>query len=414
MRIRAENLGKAYRLYRRPIDSLKELLSRRAYGETLWAVRDVTLEIAQGDSLGIVGDNGAGKSTLLRLLAGAIQPTTGRVERGGRTASLLTLGGGFHPDLSGTENVRIGCAVLGLSPARTNEILPAILDFAELGAFIDRPVRTYSSGMYLRLAFSVATAVDPDVLIVDEHLSVGDQHFRFKCKRKIMALREAGCTIVLCSHDTHAIIEVCDRTLWLRDGRPAMLSDTQETLKAYDDHVRLRDAASVGSSAAGAGSAVVRESTSANSLCDAVLGGDCRDGVFMTGSRLELTVVVRLTPATRADGVNLALVIVRNDGVWAYGSSTKVDRYGGELHPLGDDRYGVTFVIDELPLLSGHFSFLLALQDYASPHTFHYWADAAPFRVIHAEGDRGMLRVPHRWEAPKPATLTGPPTPRNR
>ena len=395
--IRAENLGKAYRLYRRPIDSLKELFSRREYGETLWAVRDVTFEVAPGDSLGIIGENGAGKSTLLRLLAGAIEPTTGRVERAGRTASLLTLGGGFHQDLSGTENVRVGCAVLGLSPAETNTTLPAILDFAELGAFIDRPVRTYCSGMYLRLAFSVATAVEPDVLIVDEHLSVGDQHFRFKCKRRIMALREAGCTIVLCSHDRHVIAEICDRALWLNGGRAAMLDGSQEVLEAYDDHVRVRDA-STPETASERSRTVPREHPADNYLCAAELGGDCRDGEIATGGRLALTVVVRLTEQARQDGVTVGVVIIRNDGVWAYGSTSKIDGFGTDLHPLGGDRYRVTFVVEHLPLLSGHFSFLIALQDFRTPHTFHYWSNAAPFRVIHSENDRGLVRISHRWE----------------
>jgi len=398
--VHAENVGKAYRLYRRPIDSLKELFSAREYSETLWAVRDVTVEVARGDSLGVVGDNGAGKSTLLRLLAGAMQPTVGRVQRTGRTASLLTLGGGFHPDLSGTENVRIGCAVIGLSPAETNTLLPAILEFAELGAFIDRPVRTYSSGMYLRLAFSVATAIEPDVLIVDEHLSVGDQHFRLKCKRKIMSLREAGCTIVLCSHDTHAITEICDRSLWLREGRPAMLAETLNTLKAYEEYVRLRDGAP-GASKAQEPAGARREHPTENYLCDAVLGGDCVGGEIATGGRLELTVIASLTERAHADGVNVGVVIIRNDGVWACGASTRNDGYGGQLHPLGDDRYGVTFVVDDLPLLSGQFSFLVALHDLNSPHLYHYWPSVAPFRVRFAGSERGVARIDHQWAAPR-------------
>ena len=406
MTIRAEAVGKAYRVYRRPIDSLKELFSSSLYGETVWAVRDVTLNIAQGGSLGVIGDNGAGKSTLLRLLAGAIKPTTGRVERMGRIASLLTLGGGFHPDLSGTENVRIGCAVLGLSPAATQAILPEIVDFAELGSFIERPVRTYSSGMYLRLGFSVATAVAPDALIVDEHLSVGDHHFRFKCKRKIMALRELGCTIVLCSHDLHAIHEVCDQTLWLREGRPVLLADTLETLKAYEDYVRTRDGDTTRADAEKSAAGSRREHPSDNYLCDAVLGGDCAGGEIATGGRLELTVIARLTDAAHADGVNVGVVMIRNDGVWAYGASSKNDGHDGQLTPMGDGLYGVTFVVDDLPLLSGEFSFLIALHDLNSPHMYHYWPSVAPFRVHHAERDRGVTRIPHRWQSPDYSGVT--------
>jgi len=274
--------------------------------------------------------------------------------------------------------------------------------------FIDRPVRTYSSGMYLRLAFSVATAVNPDVLIADEHLSVGDQHFKLKCKRRIIALREAGCTIVLCSHDSHAITEICDRTLWLHGGQAALLSDTLDTLKAYEDHVRLRDAASAGTTPIGPAPKAARPGE--NCVASAVLGGDCRDGLIATGGRLELMVVVRLTETAHREGVNLALVIVRNDGVWAYGSSTKVDGYGASLHSLGGDHYGVSFVIDHLPLLAGQFSFLLVLQDFASPHTYHIWPNAAPFRVQHPENDRGVTRIPHHWDAPREGggTLTAP------
>src|SRR5690606_12992188 len=163
---------------------------------TFWALRDVTLEVPVGGSLGIIGDNGAGKSTLLRLLAGASAPTVGTVERRGLTSAMLSLGAGFHPDLSGRDNIRIRCAVLGLSAEETDRLQPTIEEFSELGEFLDRQVRTYSSGMQLRLGFSVATAVEPEILVVDEHLSVGDQHFRHKCMRRIQALREQGCALV--------------------------------------------------------------------------------------------------------------------------------------------------------------------------------------------------------------------------
>jgi len=396
--LRAEGLGKAYQLYRRPFDSLKELLLNRKYSETFWALRDVNLEVAQGGSLGIVGDNGAGKSTLVKLLAGAIAPSAGRVERVGRVAAVLTLGAGFHPDLSGKENIRIGCAVLGLSPAQTEALLPQIVEFSELGHFVERPVREYSSGMYLRLGFSVATAVNPDVLILDEHLAVGDQHFQFKCKRRIMALRAAGCSIVFCSHDLYGLAEVCDRTLWLRDGQPAMLGATQPVLKAYQDHIRARDAVSAGEIRADAAAPAKRQRPDDNHLIEVTLGGDCHEGQVETGGTLKVRIVARLSEAALRDGAHPALVIVRNDAVWCYGVSTKMDGLAAGFHPLGNGEYCVTFVIDQLPLLSGQYSLIVAIKDEHSPHFYDSWSDVAPFTVRHAGQDVGMMRVPHRWE----------------
>jgi lipopolysaccharide transport system ATP-binding protein len=397
--VRAEGLGKAYRVYKRPFDSLKELLLRREYSETFWALHDVTLEVAKGSSLGIVGDNGAGKSTLLKLLAGAIAPTSGHVERVGRVAAILNLGAGFHPDLPGTENIRIGCAVLGLSPAETEVLLPQIVAFSELGSFVDRPVRTYSSGMHLRLGFSVATAVSPDVLVVDEHLSVGDQHFRFKCLRRIMALRSAGCTLVFCSHDLHAVGEVCDRTLWLRDGHPAMLAATQPVLKAYEDHVRACNVESSGTVGHDQPAPSERQPPADNCLREVLLDGDCRAGHLDTGGTLKLRVVARLTPEAHRDGVHVVVLIIRNDAVWCYGAATTTDGIEG-LYALGGDEYGVTFVIDDVPLLSGQYSFTVALMDDRSPHTYDFRAGVAEFTVRHGNKEVGVMRIPHRWECP--------------
>lgn len=396
--IRAQGLGKAYRVYKRPFDSLKELLLRKEYSETFWALHDVSLEVAKGGSLGIIGDNGAGKSTLLKLLAGATAPSAGQVERSGRISAILSLGAGFHPDLSGIENIRIGCAILGLSPAETEAHLAEIVEFSELGSFVERPVRTYSSGMYLRLGFSVATAVDPQILIVDEHLSVGDQHFRFKCMRRIMALREAGCTLVFCSHDLHAVREVCDRTMWLLDGRPTVLAATSSVIEAYQDHIRVRDAETQGPVR---NQEAPRDHPTDNYLYDVALGGECLNGQIETGGRLELQILARLSEAVYRDGVHVGLVLIRNDAVWCYGVATKWDGLSSGLYPRGGDDYGVRFVIDALPLLSGQYSFTVALMDDRSPHLYDTWSNVAAFTVEHGGKEVGVVRIPHRWDRPE-------------
>jgi lipopolysaccharide transport system ATP-binding protein len=398
--IRAESLSKAYQLYRAPIDSLKELLLRRRYAESIWAVRDVSFEVVAGGSIGIIGENGAGKSTLLKLLAGALTPSSGRIDRSGRVAAILQLGAGFHPDLSGRENIRIGCAVLGLSPAETESILPRIIEFSELDHFIDRPLRTYSSGMSLRLGFSVATAIDPDILVVDEHLSVGDQHFRFKCMRRIMALRESGCALVFCSHDLFAVGEVCERTLWMEGGQSRMLADTQSVIKAYQDHERARDAASTPAAPSPEGIAIHNRHRhpADNYLREATLDGEGQNGVIETGGRLELRIVAELSEAAWQDGVHVGVLIVRNDAVWCYGVSTKMEGMATGLFPLGGNSYGVSFVIDHLSLLSGQYSFTVALMDDRSPLVYHTWTGAAAFTVRHAGKEVGLARIPHRWE----------------
>ncbi len=398
--LRAEGLGKAYRLYKRPVDSLKELFFRRTYSETFWALRDVTLEVARGEALGIVGDNGAGKSTLLRLLAGAMSPTAGRVEHAGRVSAILSLGAGFHPDLSGAENIRIGCAVLGLSPAETEALTPGIVEFSELGTFIDRPVRTYSSGMQLRLGFSVATAIHPDVLVIDEHLSVGDQHFRHKCVRCIMDLRDAGCTLVFCSHDLFTIGEVCGRVLWLRDGAPAMLAAARPVLKAYEDHIRARDAVATAPARPDPAATPGRSDPAENYLKQVDLGGDCRDGGISTGGRLELTIVAVVSDAALRDGMDVGVLIVRNDAVWCYGVTTKMDAVQQSLYPLGDGTYGVRLVMERIPLLSGQYSFTVALMDNQSPHVYHSLSGVGPITIRHGTSEVGVVRLDHHWTQP--------------
>ena len=188
--IEVENLTKQYRVYLKPFDRLKEALIRRPCHELVEALGDVSFRVTPGDTLGVIGENGAGKSTLLKILAGTVRPTSGNVAKQGRIAALLELGSGFHPEFSGRQNIYLNAALLGLGEKEIKEREESIIEFSELGDVIDRPVKTYSSGMYVRLGFSIATSVDPDVLIIDEALSVGDQRFLKKCVDRMMGFKK--------------------------------------------------------------------------------------------------------------------------------------------------------------------------------------------------------------------------------
>src|SRR2546428_3510675 len=213
--VRTVELTKHYDIYKRPIDRLLEFVTRRARHTIFPALQDVTFEVERGEAVGIIGQNGAGKSTLLKLLCSVTRPTSGTIEAVGTIASILELGTGFHPEFSGRDNAALNAAILGLSPAEIKRKLPAILEFSELGTFLDRPVKTYSSGMYMRLAFSVAVNVDPDILVIDEALAVGDGHFQKKCVDRIREFQQQGRTIFFCSHALYYLTSLCRRAMWL-------------------------------------------------------------------------------------------------------------------------------------------------------------------------------------------------------
>jgi ABC-type polysaccharide/polyol phosphate transport system ATPase subunit len=198
------------------------------------ALRDVSFRIPQGQTVGVIGSNGAGKSTLLSLLCGLCPPDTGSVVVHGRVAPLLQLGAGFHHDLSGAENLRLNAAMLGLSRKKTSELFDAIVEFSGIGQFINEPLRTYSSGMNMRLAFSIAVHVDPDILVIDEVLSVGDQAFQSKCVDKILQFKQLGKTLLFVSHSTGSVQSLCERALWLDHGELVMDGEAQEVVSAYE------------------------------------------------------------------------------------------------------------------------------------------------------------------------------------
>jgi ABC-type polysaccharide/polyol phosphate transport system ATPase subunit len=280
--VHVEAVSKAYRIYAHPRHRLLEALwrGRRTYHRDFWALRDVTVRVRSGSTLGVIGMNGSGKSTLLQVIAGIVQPTSGRVTAAGRIASLLELGAGFNPEFTGRENVLMHGAIMGFGRAEMQARLPDVEAFAEIGEFVDRPVKTYSSGMFVRLAFAAAIHVDPEILLVDEALAVGDAVFQHRCIRRIKEFQERGKTILFVSHDIGTVKAICTEVLFLDHGEVRALGDPAEVTDLYHAHVaalesrHLAALGPAGPAAAGAGAGAFRTDP----------GFDQRAGLFRHGT----------------------------------------------------------------------------------------------------------------------------------
>ncbi len=236
--VRLSGVSVRYWVPTEPISTLKEHVIRRVQGRKLvyrelLALDHVNIELKRGESLGIIGRNGAGKSTLLKVIARVLRPTEGRVWIRGRVAPLINLGAGFHPELSGRENILLNGAILGFSPKEMERRMESIVDFSELAAFIDAPLRTYSSGMVVRLGFAIASDVDPDVLIIDEVLGVGDEAFQKKCHERMTKFRQQGASILFVSHAMEKVREVCDQAIWIDAGRVAASGTAEDAIHSY-------------------------------------------------------------------------------------------------------------------------------------------------------------------------------------
>src|SRR5256714_4256866 len=243
--LRVHDVAKQYRTYARPGDRLKESLTRGRVRrhQAFWALHNISFELDKGDIVGIIGPNGCGKSTLLQIIAGTLEPTHGEVWHEGRISALLELGAGFDPEFTGAENVFMNASLLGLSRRETEALFPQIERFAEIGDFLYQPVKTYSSGMYVRLAFAIASSVEPDILIIDEALAVGDAVFQHRCLRRIKELHERGTTVLFVSHDAAAVRALCSRAILMRHGRIVAEGEAAEVLNRYQKIVMERERA---------------------------------------------------------------------------------------------------------------------------------------------------------------------------
>jgi len=335
--IHVANLGKAYKHYPTRWGRVAEwvLPGHRPRHQLKWVLRDVSFRIAPGEAVGLIGINGAGKSTLLKLITGTTQPSTGSVAMQGSVAALLELGMGFHPDFTGRQNVVMAGQLLGMSTADVEALMPAIEAFAEIGDYLDQPVRVYSSGMQMRLAFAVATARRPDILIVDEALSVGDAYFQHKSFERIRQFRREGTTLLLVSHDKQAIQSVCDRALLLDGGRLAREGKPEEIMDYYNAMIAERENATVRVTELGAGKTQTVSGTGEASVSRIALLDETGQPVELVDVGAPVTLAVTVRASAAIPRMVLGYMIKDRLGQPMYGTNTHLK----EL-PLEDVRAG--------------------------------------------------------------------------
>jgi lipopolysaccharide transport system ATP-binding protein len=381
--LRVRNLGKAYKRYPKKWGRLAEWIGLGVRHDLNWVLRDVTFDVAAGEAVGIIGSNGAGKSTLLKLVTGTIRPTTGAFEAGGRIAALLELGIGFHPEFTGRQNVFMAGHILGIPAARIAGLMPEIEAFAEIGDYVDQPVRTYSSGMQVRLAFSVATAVRPDILVVDEALSVGDTYFQHKSFDRIRQFRDHGTTLLFVSHSPGAIKTLCDRAILLdhgmllRDDAPDAVLDYYNALIAKQRaEYEIRQAGSA------TGATTTRSGSAQATIADIDL---VQQGRSARALRSGESVVVRLRIEVRDALPELTAGILIRDrlGNDVFGTNTyHVGAQHGAVRP--GEILTVDFAFAHFDLGVGSYSLTAALhsRDTHIADNFDWWDRALVFQVV--------------------------------
>ncbi len=403
--IRFEGIEKTYPVYARPQDRLWEWLSRKQRHRLHVALTGVEFEVQSGETFGLIGENGAGKSTLLKIAAGTIRPTKGQVYRQGRVAALLELGAGFHPEESGQDNIRFMAALHGVQGEVLEAFVAQTIEFSELSSeALARPVKTYSSGMFMRLAFAAATAIDPEVLIVDEALSVGDLHFQKKSLNRILGLRERGTTILFCSHNLYQVRSLCQRAAWVHDGRIEALGNTEDVVTAYEAHERrryahLRTDRAVDGLSDGNAKAALRLQTSAVSAPVKImrLTTETSDGInpAQVDSFQDLTLEIEVEAYSDAP-FHVGFSIVRPDKDNVFGTSTQFRVGQAPLRGIGMHRLRVKY--PRLPLLSGEYLWSVYTLDDTGLQVLDMAELVQPFTVLNQRHrEVGLVWLEHEW-----------------
>lgn len=382
-----QNLGKAFRSYPSRWARLTEwLMPQTRRHELAWVLRNVNFSVTAGESVGIIGRNGAGKSTLLKLITGTSQPTEGLIRSGGRISALLELGMGFHPDFTGRENVFMMGQLMGLTTEQLSSAMPQIEDFAEIGRYIDEPLRTYSSGMQVRLAFSVATAFRPDTLIVDEALSVGDMYFQHKCYARIRQFRREGMTLLFVSHDIGAIKSLCDRAILLEKGTVAADDSPDRVLDLYNALIAERENAATWLTAGATESSGMRSGDSRVRLLSVeVCGGNESGEIFRVGTPIRIS--MRFTKEVEVADLTAGFLIRDRLGNDVYGTNTwHLAKTLLRDIPVGKSAR-LDFYIPALNIGPGSYSVTAALHSDITHlgDNYDWWDKACVFQVIRGD-----------------------------
>jgi ABC-type polysaccharide/polyol phosphate transport system ATPase subunit len=400
-----DKVSKRFTLHHDRRNSIQEriagLFRPRAHGEVFWALRDVSFGVGQGESLGLVGQNGAGKSTVLKLMTRILEPTSGTVSIQGRVAALLELGSGFHPDLSGRENVFLNGSLMGFSKGQMQARLEEIVDFAELGEFIDLEVKHYSAGMYTRLAFAVATAVDPDILITDEILAVGDEAFQRKCMERIYRFRQMGKPIVFVSHALDIVRQFCDQAVWLDHGQARAIGPAGDVIDAYITEVNRCEAEARRTTDEMTDTETDpmqpwRHGTYEVEIYAVELLGPNRQpqDLFYTGE--TLTVRMWYDAHTYIEEPQFGLAILHAGGAHVAGPNNDA---GGYPIDAVSGRGMVEYTIPELPLLPGIYRLTVAVHNATGLYAYDYHDQRYSFtvRARALQHSYGLVEIPARW-----------------
>lgn len=405
--VELQAVSKTYMRYGRPVDRIVEVVTGRPKHTEFTALHSTTLTLDRGEVLGLVGMNGAGKSTLLKLIAGTVNPTKGSVHVNGRVSALLELGAGFHPDMSGRDNVYLSGALQGLSKEQIDSLYCEIVEFSGLSDFIDLPVKTYSSGMFMRLAFSVATCVQPDILIVDESLSVGDGAFALKSFKRIMGFKDAGSTVLFCTHSLYQVEAICSRAIWVHQGKVIQDGAPAAVTRSYSAFMETGlMPGELGPSLTSAPTAVELP----QSVPDVVaLDGQARIKSISTrvgetiGRELnlnstqdDLQVTVEFVSDPNLEDPALAVTIVKADSTIVASASSKNDGFAVQRAADGTGSVKLTFT--KLPLLKGEYWVTVFLGCERALHVYDHAEMVARITVSQHGLEQGIVSLPHQWE----------------
>lgn len=392
--ISIRDVVKQYKVRHEKGRTLKEAFLRQGiYSETINALNHVSFEVPPGSTMGLIGSNGSGKSTILKLIAGTSKPSSGEVEVCGRVSALLELGAGFHPDFTGRENVYLDGIIMGLSRSDIEERFNDIVAFAEMEEFIDAPAKTYSSGMFMRLAFSVAISVDPDILLIDEVLAVGDESFQRKCLKRINEFKAQGKTLLFVSHSMDAVRDLCDEAVWLDRGQVRATGDTQEVIGDYLRFVSEQDAKRLSKqrkTAAGREGASYRQAE----ITDVrLLDEDGNEKTsFEPGSYLKVQVIYK--SQTRIKSPVMGIMLRKSEGSICYAVNTEVLGEVPDYLPAAGE---IEFEIEKLDVLPGSYNFMVSLCNQPRTETYDE-RENIDFEVKgKIENEAGIMRLPSRW-----------------